>query len=523
LYLYKGSNVKIISSIASIDNCTFNNTSFVAEQHGILINSNPPLGSFTKVTNSIFDGNGVSTAISIDNSTNFEISNNSINGYYSNGIWVSSSGTSLSEGYKSMIYDNVIYGCGNGVAISNTKVDFKGNEIYENGVGVQLYNNSNTAFYNKWDNHQIIRDNDSFELYASHTSFPTIFRWNQIIDEDNLGNSSEDPLIYWDIENKVLKRDVTYNYWGKNFKPEEDLYPFKEFIWDPVWEPKLIKSFTPEADEILYESGITHFSEGNYTAAEDEFKNLIENHPNSPFAKAALHELFAIKKVTDYDFESLHDYFSTFTPADSSLWGLADFLATRCNVMVKEWQPAVGWYENRIVNPPSYQDSVFAVIDLGEIHLMIAADTLNNNGGPSSVKGYRPQIIARLKEIIPESKEAFEQNRAKLLATLPKTDNTKTQQPPLTERGNKKGILRHSIPNPATESTTVTYELYKEGSVEIKVYNVLGQPVLDLPQGAKQKGIYNVVISLEGLSTGLYHYVMFVDGLKVDAKKLVVE
>ena len=105
---------------------------------------------------------------------------------------------------------------------------------------------------------------------------------------------------------------------------------------------------------------------------------------------------------------------------------------------------------------------------------------------------------------------------------MPKTDNTKIQQPPLTESGNKKGILIHSIPNPATESTTVTYEVYTEGTVEIKVYNVLGQPVLDLPQGAKQKGIYSVVISLEGLTKGLYHYVMFVDGLKVDGKKLVV-
>ena len=106
---------------------------------------------------------------------------------------------------------------------------------------------------------------------------------------------------------------------------------------------------------------------------------------------------------------------------------------------------------------------------------------------------------------------------------MPKIDNTKTQQPSLTESGIKKGILRHCIPNPATDSTIVTYEVYTEGSVEIKVYIVLGQPVLDLLQGVKQIGICNIVISLWGLSTGLYHYVMFVDGLKVDGKKLVVE
>jgi len=249
-------------------------------------------------------------------------------------------------------------------------------------------------------------------------------------------------------------------------------------------------------------------------------KDIIENYPKSPFATAAMHELFGIQKVTNNNFESLHDYFSTFTPADSSLFEIADFLATRVNVLIREFQPAITWYEYRVENS-DYEDSIFAVIDPVAIHLMMEADSINS-GCPSSVKGNCPQIITSLKEIIPESKEAFEQNRAKLLATLPKTDNTKTQQPLLTESGNKKGILRQSIPNPATESTTVTYELYNEGLVEIKVYNVLGQPVLDLPQGAKQKGIYNVVISLEGLSTELYHYVMFVDGLKVDGKNLVV-
>ena len=44
----------------------------------------------------------------------------------------------------------------------------------------------------------------------------------------------------------------------------------------------------------------------------------------------------------------------------------------------------------------------------------------------------------------------------------------------------------HCISNPASESATVTYEIYSEGLVEIKVYNLFGQPVLDLQQGAKE-------------------------------------
>jgi len=457
---------------------------------------------------------------SIYNSTDFEISNNSIQGYSNSGIWINSSGTSLSEGYKSIIYNNVIYDCGSGISLYNTKADIKGNEIYENEVGVQLYNNTYCTFNNNLGKHQIIRDNKYYELYASHCSFPSIFKWNQVFDDC----SSSYPLIFWDAQLYGPGcKDINNNFFGYGFVPQNDLYPEPAFIWSPLWDPFIsIEPLELNIAEILYQTGLDYFANEDYTSAEVTFKQLIDNHPESPFAKASLHELFALRKVTDYNFESLHSYLSTFTPADSSLFDIADFLATRSKIMVRDWQPAVDWYENRIVNPPSYQDSVFAVIDLGEIHLMMEADTLNNNGGPNLVKGNRPQIIARLKEVIPESKVAYEINRANLLATLPKIDKTKTQRQPLTESGNKKGILKQSIPNPASESTTVTYEVYSEGSVEIKVYNLLGQPVLDLPQGAKQKGIYNVVISLEGLTTGLYKYVMFVDGLKVDGKKFIL-
>ena len=63
------------------------------------------------------------------------------------------------------------------------------------------------------------------------------------------------------------------------------------------------------------------------------------------------------------------------------LFNVAAFLATRCHVQERNWQPAIDWYEDRIENPPSYQDSVFAVIDLGDIHLMMAADTLGGAKG----------------------------------------------------------------------------------------------------------------------------------------------
>ena len=95
------------------------------------------------------------------------------------------------------------------------------------------------------------------------------------------------------------------------------------------------------------------------------------------------------------------------------------------------------------------------------------------------------------------------------------------QQPPFAEPG-KKGVLRQNIPNPATGSTTVVYDVVEEGAVELRLYNQLGQLLQALPQGTQKPGSYRIEISLVGLPSAMYHYILFVEGEKADAKKLIV-
>ena len=234
---------------------------------------------------------------------------------------------------------------------------------------------------------------------------------------------------------------------------------------------------------------------------------LIETYPEDELATAALHELFALEQFLSEDYSALHDYYTAFTPADTTLFDVADFLATRCNVIDQNWQPAIDWYENRIENPPSYPDSVFAVIDLGDIHLMMENDSL------------KAGRVLRFPNLIPKSRRDYEENKAELLATLPKMDKP---QHPLAETG-KKGVLNQNIPNPANGSTTVVYDVIEKGAVELRVYNQLGQLLQSLPQGTKKEGSYRTVISLAGLPSGMYHYILFIDGEKSDAKKLIVQ
>ena len=181
----------------------------------------------------------------------------------------------------------------------------------------------------------------------------------------------------------MRQRDISSNYWGENFVHNEDIYPAYAFFTDSIWYPS--KSGTPPrgADETLYQTGLSYFSNEDFPNAEAAFKEVIETYPDSRFAIAAMHELFALQQFTNNDFYNLYAYYDAVALLDSNLFDIAEFLKTRCHIKEKNWQPAIDWYENRIENPPSYQDSIFAVIDLGNIHLLMEQDTLNTRGKPA--------------------------------------------------------------------------------------------------------------------------------------------
>lgn len=508
------SNINSIISSTILDSCNFNESALFVDQS---------LFSWSDLTTAIvtncnFNGNKNSkVAIALNKTSMFNIDNNTIIGY-AVGISLDNCGETISIFENVSISYNDVSLCGTGIELFNSVADFKSNDIHDNFFGIRLYNNSYTVFENKSQAHQFIRDNASYELYASLYSFPTIFRYNQIIDENNLGNSFNDPLLYWDIDfsSLIAFKDISNNYWGKNFDPVEDLFPNSNYIYKPIWEGKSVfTTLAPTLAEILYQTGLAYFADKDYINAEIIFKELIEIYPQSQFAIGALHELFALPAFTNYDYFTLLDYFTTFTPEDSNLFAVADFLSTRCYVKEKFWQPAVDWYEYRIENPASYQDSVFAVIDLGYIHLMMEADTTGTNGAKSSVVYYN------IAEIKPKSKQEYEINKASLLATLPQIKKPQIENHQMNYK-DKKGSLGKCIPNPATGNAIITYEMYNEGMAEIRIYSVLGQLLQRLSQGYMQPGYYQTRLNISNLSTGIYHYSLFVNGEKTDAKKMIV-
>jgi len=93
------------------------------------------------------------------------------------------------------------------------------------------------------------------------------------------------------------------------------------------------------------------------------------------------------------------------------------------------------------------------------------------------------------------------------------------------ERGgpNPEGMrLEQNYPNPFNPSTTIEFTLGRAGSVDLKVYDILGQLVDTLYSGNAAAGIvYRLPFEVQGLSSGIYFSVLESGG-KLIARRMIV-
>lgn len=84
--------------------------------------------------------------------------------------------------------------------------------------------------------------------------------------------------------------------------------------------------------------------------------------------------------------------------------------------------------------------------------------------------------------------------------------------------------LSQNMPNPANNSTTISYSLANAGSsVVLEVYDVTGQLVQTVDQGNRAAGAHQVELSTANYAAGVYFYTLNVDGIKVTKKMVIAE
>ena len=75
--------------------------------------------------------------------------------------------------------------------------------------------------------------------------------------------------------------------------------------------------------------------------------------------------------------------------------------------------------------------------------------------------------------------------------------------------------LQQNYPNPFNPATTIPFELEKQGTAMLTVYDMLGRAVKTLVNEQLAAGSYKVTFHADGLASGMYLYVLDVDGQQV--------
>ena len=192
------------------------------------------------------------------------------------------------------------------ITVYHTSVDILHNNIRNNMSGIKCFDRS--VVHIEGDSQEItqeIRDNNSYEVYASRGSFPHYFHWNLIEDDDNLPG---DPMVkYSGTGDEEL--DVTNNCWGYNFHASDDLAPYDMYTWQPTWDCLSAGG-----------SGDRSEAEGMYLAAKDKveiedfegakaiYQQIVLQYPETKSAQAALKELYSLEAFVTNDYRTLKTF-----------------------------------------------------------------------------------------------------------------------------------------------------------------------------------------------------------------------
>ncbi len=399
-----------------------------------------------------------------------------------------------------------------GVIAYRSYITMANNYIHGNTIGVSCLNQSDLGLLgNEYsespDETQQILNNWTSQVYSDGSSFPYEFEYNYIDNEVN-----DDYLIC--VSNSPRGQYVVRNnYWGEDFSPNDDFFPRGAFDYIPVWEPSWhqFKSSDP-AREIFY-SAKQNIIDSNYISAKEKFQDIIETYPESRYQKAAVKELLALAEINDYDFMGLQTYLDSVPTLwnDDDAIQITEHVMNWCNIEVGDYPTAIDWFEDRIMNPVNFVDSVLCVIDLEYTY------TLMDN-----ISGREDGYIGKFPQYKPTSRENFEKTRSYLIDLLIGNKKQSSQNDNETLDG-EKDMNMSIFPNPANDEITIHYYLQDDSKVSIKIFNPVGDLIKILDESIKSSGNQMIKLDVNNYSPGVLFMALYLNDKLVEVKKMIIE
>ncbi|MFZ1703446.1 MAG: M28 family peptidase, partial [Saprospiraceae bacterium] len=82
--------------------------------------------------------------------------------------------------------------------------------------------------------------------------------------------------------------------------------------------------------------------------------------------------------------------------------------------------------------------------------------------------------------------------------------------------------LGQNFPNPFNPITNIEFKIGKQSHVRLIVSDLIGRESVELVNDTYQQGIYNAVFEGKKYSSGIYFYTIYIDGLAVETKKMML-
>ena len=93
---------------------------------------------------------------------------------------------------------------------------------------------------------------------------------------------------------------------------------------------------------------------------------------------------------------------------------------------------------------------------------------------------------------------------------------------PLLEEPNHDFRLFQNYPNPFNSSTIISYFVPLSTTIRLNIYNLLGEIVLQVSDGFRNKGNYEIIVNLNGFPSGVYIYQLIANSKIISSKKMIL-
>jgi len=403
--------------------------------------------------------NGYGSCVIMDED-NDGIGNEIFGNTWGSGIYLRYTSTNPSQIYNTNIHHNY-YGC----SISDHSAEFENCEIYENSWFGFVNGKLPISTFKS----NQIRNNGAAEFIGNVDSYDGMVdcgaEANTIQDNVDSGGWDTYLLIATDWQEGDPQIDVSDN----TFIPNDisRFFPQEAFI---------IENGIPEEKRILLSSAMEDMNNKNYDAADVTLKQIITDYPESNEAVVAVKCLYFIENFTDRNFAEFRAYLDEIQAEyGTPLCKMKEDVKTKTYMNEMDYLTAIERFEEIINNPPTPDDSIYAMIDEGYCYLKLAEDS--TRAMPVNCSA-RPATFAKYQENV------------KYLESRLSFFNEPETEPYAQDIEN--ALLIANYPNPFNSETTIRFSIPSATKVEISIYNIKGQKVCTLVDNEMEKGVHCV-------------------------------